>query len=186
MKILVLHNNNVPFFLRSNEDYQLKEDLSIHAVILKYESNISNQTYDSFICDKLSFLKDERYDLIVIPFTFNRDNYMEYSGLRVATHIRLTKEWHHLTAPILFLGPDIIDDIVKLSDFASIMSSYRTFMSDKHEEEDIESIICKIVLENNGFPCVSTRDDENYDYRTRVNAADFDAFLKIVQKHLGR
>ena len=44
----------------------------------------------------------------------------------------------------------------------------------------------KIVLENNGFPCVSTRDDENYDYRTRVNAADFDAFLKIVQKHLGR
>ena len=148
MKILVLHNNNVPFFLRSNEDYQLKEGINIHSVILKYESNISNQTYDSFICGKLSFLKDEQFDIIISPYSFNRDNYMEYSGLRVATHIRLTKEWHHLTVPILFLGPDDIDDMIKLSDFASILTSYRVFMYDKHEEDDIESIIRETVRDN--------------------------------------
>ena len=159
MKILVLHNNNVPLFLRSNEKYELKGDITIfnfnegitiHSIILKYESNISNQTYDDFICDKLSFLKDESYDLIISPYTFSRDNYMEYSGLRVATHIRLTKEWHHLTAPILFLGPDNIDDIVKLSEFGSIMTSYRIFMSEDHEEDEVENKILEIV-ENNQY-----------------------------------
>ena len=44
----------------------------------------------------------------------------------------------------------------------------------------------KALLENNGFPCEPTRDDEGYDYRTRVNSEDFDFFLKLVQKHLGR
>ena len=44
----------------------------------------------------------------------------------------------------------------------------------------------KALLENNGFPCEPTRDDENYDYRARVNAEDFEVFLKLVQKHLGR
>lgn len=159
MKILVLHNNNVPFFLRSNDDYELKgditifkfkEDITIHSIILKYESNISNHTYDSFICEKLSFLECECYDLIITPYTFNRNNYMEYSGLRVATHIRLTKEWNHLTAPILFIGPDEIDDIIKLSDYGSIVSSYRIFMSDAHEEDEIENKIREII-ENNQY-----------------------------------
>ena len=44
----------------------------------------------------------------------------------------------------------------------------------------------KCLLENNGFLCEPTRDDEDYDYRTRVNAEDFDVFIKLVQKHLGR
>ena len=44
----------------------------------------------------------------------------------------------------------------------------------------------KALLENNGFPCEPTRDDADYDYRTRVNAEDFEVFLKLVQKHLGR
>lgn len=44
----------------------------------------------------------------------------------------------------------------------------------------------KALLEGNGFPCEPTRDDEKYEYRTRVNKEDFDVFLALVQKHLGR
>lgn len=179
MKILVLHNNNVPFFLRSNETYELKGDITIfkfkegitiHSIILKYESNISNKTYDSFICDKLSFLKEECYDLIISPYTFNRDNYMEYSGLRVATHIRLTKEWHSLTMPILLLGPDNIDDIVRLSEFGNIITSYRVFMSDKHEEEDIENIIRETVRDN------------QYDYEAEIQYSSSRQYAEMVSK----
>lgn len=35
----------------------------------------------------------------------------------------------------------------------------------------------KMLLENNGFPCTPTRDDEDYEYKTRVNAEDFEEFL---------
>lgn len=151
MKILVLHNNNLPFFLRSQDevDFNLKDDLTIYSKILKYHSYISNLSYDSFICRELSFLKDEWFDLIILPYTFNEDNYMEYSGLRVAAHIRLTKGWHHISAPILFLGPDSIDDIIRLSEFGGIISSYRIFLSDTHGEDEIEMKIREIV---NNYP----------------------------------
>lgn len=43
----------------------------------------------------------------------------------------------------------------------------------------------KMVLENNGFPCEPAK-DKTYHFKTRVNGEDFDTFLKIVQKHLGR
>ncbi len=145
MKILVLHNNNLPFFLRTGERFNLKEDIAIYSKILKYDSSISHLSFDSFICTELSFLKDEWFDIIVLPYTFNENNYMEYSGLRVTTHIRLTKEWHHVSAPILFLGPDKIDDIIRLSELGSIISSYRVFMTDVHDEDEIEMKIREIV-----------------------------------------
>ena len=45
----------------------------------------------------------------------------------------------------------------------------------------------KVLLENNGFPCESANPDkDNYDYKAHVNADEFDSFLEIVQKHLGR
>ena len=154
MKVLVLHNNNLPIFLRANERFIWKEDIDITSVILKYDSKNSNITIDSFISNTLyneyPVLKDTIYDLIILPYTFNEENYMEYSGLRVATHIRLTKEWNHLTAPILFIGPDEIDDIIKLSDFSSIITSYRIFMSNAHEESEIENKIREII-ENNQY-----------------------------------
>jgi len=154
MKVLVLHNNNLPIFLRANERFIWKGDIDITSVILKYDSKNSNITIDSFISNILyneyPVLKDTIYDLIILPYTFNEENYMEYSGLRVATHIRLTKEWNHLTAPILFIGPDEIDDIIKLSDFSSIITSYRIFMSNAHKESEIENKIREII-ENNQY-----------------------------------
>lgn len=153
MKILVLHNNNLPSFLRKEEEFTWHEDIEITSIILKYDSKNSNLTFDSFISNILNgetypnFPKIN-YDLIILPYTFNEDNYIEYSGLRIATHIRLTKEWHHRTAPILFLGPDSLDDITRLSEFGNIITSYRIFMSDAHDEDDVENKIRDIIGNN--------------------------------------
>ena len=40
MKILVLHNNNVPFFLCSNETYELKGDINIFITVHVGHPNI--------------------------------------------------------------------------------------------------------------------------------------------------
>ena len=69
MKILVLHNNNLPFFLRFAEHHFIN-DLEVESKIVKYDSNIIEKVFDSFISEQLSFLKDSDYDAIILPYTF--------------------------------------------------------------------------------------------------------------------
>ena len=102
MKVLVLHNNNVPFFLRNPRCPQIGE-VFFEAKMLKYDSNIETRGFDSYVSSQLAFLKDSSYDIILLPFTLSDENYLEYTGLRIAVHIRLTPSWKKLTTPILFI-----------------------------------------------------------------------------------
>lgn len=144
MNILVLHNNNLPFYLRDPE-YSSIGNYYFDARLLKYDSTIHTMDFDSFISTELSFLQNEDYDIIVLPFTFSEENYLEYTGIRVATHIRLTPIWGKLTTPILFLGPDTADDIIQLSNLGQIIHSYHVFQTDQKEQEPLLEIIEKIV-----------------------------------------
>ena len=122
MRILVIHNNNVPFFMREKKEFTL-DNILIESTVLKYDSSIYKYDFDTYISEKLAFLKNTSYDIIVLPFTFNRENYMEYTGLHVAAHIRLTPLWKKIATPILFVGPDSKDDILKSSKLYSIINS---------------------------------------------------------------
>ena len=78
-------------------------------------------------------------------------------------------------------------------------TDHKRFYLGKESHEKSQFLVCaragwlcvyfnsneKMVLENNGFPCEPAK-DKTYHFKTRVNAEDFDEFLKIVQKHLGR
>ena len=45
----------------------------------------------------------------------------------------------------------------------------------------------KVLLVNNGFGCEPiSSGDEPYEYRCHVNVSDFDLFLSIVKKYMGR
>lgn len=165
MKVLVLHNNNVPFFLRNPECNQI-DDIKFDEKLLKFDSNIETRSFDSFVSSQLDFLKDSFYDIILLPFTLSVDNYLEYTGLRVAAHIRLTPIWEKITTPILFIGPDTFDDVTKLSNFGSIVSSHHVFMTDKNEEQSIISLLHEILKKYPGG------DDDRY-----LNSSDYKKFL---------
>lgn len=149
MKVLVLHNNNLPFFLRDPMCTTMG-DHDFEARVIKYDSSIHRQSFDSFVSSELSFLKESEYDIILLPFTFSEENYLEYTGIRVAAHIRLTPSWGKLTVPLLFVGPDTVDDITKLSDLGEIINSYHVFTTDKSESCELFEVIDNIV---NKYPC---------------------------------
>ena len=154
MKILVLHNNNVPFFLRSADNFVL-DGIAVDSKLLKYDSSSQSYDYDDFISDKLCFLKDNDYDLIVIPFTLNLENYLELTGLRMAAHIRLTPSWKKITTPILFVGSDGIETIEKLSKLGSIVHSYHVFLTNTKEEkaliEELRYIVSNYHSDDDGL-----------------------------------
>lgn len=143
MKILVLHNNNIPLFLRFKEHFEYKCYI-VEAKVLTYSSS-TGEDFDSFISNSLSFLKDSNYEAIILPYTFCNENYQEYTGLRVAAHIRLTSAWKKITTPLIFVGPDSFDDIIKLSDFGNILNSYAVYQTSHNSEDKLFEVINDVI-----------------------------------------
>lgn len=119
MKILLLHNNNVPFsFISENWG----DDIDLEIEIIKPSAD--DNDYDVFVSQQLeSFFSNSIFDLIILPYSFSEYNPIEYTGLIVAAHIRLTPEWNHSRKPILFVGPEEVKQVAKLSEMGSILFS---------------------------------------------------------------
>ena len=109
MKILLLHNNNLPFsFINENWD----DDMDLTIEIIKPSTD--DNDYDVFVSHELERIFSScTFDLIILPYSFSEYNPIEFTGLNVAAHIRLTPEWMHTKKPILFVGPEEVKQVVK-------------------------------------------------------------------------
>ena len=141
MKVLVLHNNNLPSFLLI--DSQI-ENVSIKSIsvalpetdIPDFDSHISNILIDG---NRVN-LKNESFDIIILPYN-TTENCIEYTGLRILAHLRLTREWNCLSTPILFLGPDTTDEVNQFCELGSLLCSFNVFKSSKNKLEDVLKIL---------------------------------------------
>lgn len=137
MKVLVLHNNNLPSFLLLESQ---TKDISIRSVsvalpetdIPDFDTHISNRMSDEHGAN----LKRDNYDIIILPFNTTENN-VEYTGLRILAHLRLTREWNCMSTPILFLGPDTTDEVNQFCELGSLLFSFNVFKSSKNKQEDV-------------------------------------------------
>lgn len=146
MNILVIHNNNIPLELVDSFCFN---GSSYYTHVMEYQPN-SDVDVDTFFCKNLDAIFQERqYNAIVLPYSFGEENYVGYSGLRLAAHVRLTKEWNHFAVPILFLGGDDILDVMHFSDLGGMLASFRIFTSTARTKEElsrkIDSINCDSI-----------------------------------------
>jgi len=131
MNSLLLYNNNIsPDFVQDFKD-------SIGETKL---FSITNQTlakedysFDSVASEFLKTLLDKKYEVIFIPINLSIDNYLEFSGLRIGYHIRLTNEFNNQETPIVFIARESAFEINKLSFFGAILSCPQIYMTDKLE-----------------------------------------------------
>lgn len=131
MNSLLIFNNNIsPDFVQEFQD-------SVGET--KYFS-ITNQTlakedytFDSVASEFLTTLSDKKYDVIFIPVNLSTDNYLEFSGLRIGYHIRLTNEFNNQDTPIVFIARESAFEINKLSFLGEILSCPQIYMTDKLE-----------------------------------------------------
>lgn len=133
MKCLIVHNNNLPDFLLTHNPLEMSGDEYLH-LPMDYQ-NSDGLSYDSYISKKLEeTIKNQRFDAIILPCSLDEGSYMEYTGLRVAAHIRLTKLWNCRTTPIIFMGRETREELMTLSPLGPIMFSYNIFLTDINEE----------------------------------------------------
>ena len=180
MKILVLHNNNLPLFLRDPGRTEISGN-HFKAKLLKYDSNICTMGFDSYVSSELAFLKDSSYDIILLPITFSEENYLEYTGLCVAAHIRLTPVWGKATTPLLFVGPDTSDDVTKLSKLGTIINSYHVFLTAEKEENELLEVIRSIANDYPGGDDVQYR--ETSLYSNMLNSLNIPAPANYATHH---
>lgn len=137
MKVLVLHNNNLPSFLLLDSQIENVNIKSISVALPEtdipdFDSHISNKLIDVNGVN----LKNESFDIIILPYN-TTENCIEYTGLRILAHLRLTREWNCLSTPILFLGPDTTDEVNRFCELGSLLSSFNVFKSSKNKKEDV-------------------------------------------------
>ena len=104
MKILLIHNENLNFSLIDSDSF----DSVFYFGVTKQALLRKGFSFDKHVHDKLAecFADNIQYDLIVLPASLTIENYIEFTGLRVAHHIRLSKEFGHTRTPILILSPE--------------------------------------------------------------------------------
>jgi len=112
MRILLIHNDNLNENLVNSFD---EDEILIFSIANQTLLN-PNFSFDKEAHDQLKnhFEENGLYDLIVLPYNLSPDNYLEFTGIQLANHIRLTKVWNHDKIPILFLGEDTPAQIARL------------------------------------------------------------------------
>lgn len=137
MKVLLLHNNNVPFSFISKT---WGADVDLTAEIIK--PSIDDSDYDIFVSHELErIFSGNTFDLIILPYSFSEYNPIEYTGLVVAAHIRLTPTWKHTKKPILFVGPEEVKQVVKLSEMGSLLFSPGIYTT---RTNSLSNLVCGI------------------------------------------
>lgn len=128
-------------------------------------------SYDDFIHEGLSgLLKDNNYQLIVLPYSLDISNYLNFTGIRVGLHIRLTPNWRHQQKPLLFLGPESSKEIIKLAPNAHLFMTSGIFNSSKN---DAESVARQIAWIQQNKPGISAAEYQDFITKTHITPPDF-------------
>jgi len=131
----------------------------------------SKFTFSQFAHERLSEIFNERqYDLIILPYSLDEENYLTFTGINVALHIRLTPSLKHTNIPILFIGPESIDEILKLAPYPHLLSTSGIFHTKKRNLEDIKKQ-AKWILTNK--PKLSTFDYKNFINKITLQPPSF-------------
>ncbi len=163
MRVLVLHNNNLPSFLLWDKE---EKDISfVSKVISLPQTDIPD--FDSFVCETLAFLKEEVYDAIILPYN-TTNNPIEYTGLRIVAHLRLTSQWNCLTTPILLLGPDTSSEILQFCEFGSIIGSFNIFTMTINTEVAVVKMLKWIESCHSNDKTITTESFEYQDFLSRM------------------
>lgn len=158
MKEVLFININIPSGLESISHF---EDL------IPTPQKIAKEgfNYDNFIHEGISkILKEKNYQIIILPYSLDANNYLNFLGITVGLHIRLTPNLKHHQKPLLFLGPESVEEILKLSDNAHLFMTSGIFHSTINDSKSIVKKV-KWIRTNKD----SINDDEYQNFISKIN-----------------
>jgi CheY-like chemotaxis protein len=90
------------------------------------ESEIPPSNYDEDIDQRihnyLLYIKDNNIQTFTLPISFT-DNFLEFSGLIFAHHVRLTRDLNYCDVPLIFYGVLDLEELLRLTPLSRILIS---------------------------------------------------------------
>ena len=163
MKIKLIHNNNINFNLIESFEDSFFFGVTKQALLRKgfsFDEHIHNELLDCFD-------NEVEYDLIIIPSSLSVENYIEFTGLRVALHIRLTPEFRHTRVPILFISEETPIQIGKITALANLFFTKGIFHSSTQSSEKLFNEINEI--KESGLKILSESDYNNFLDKIKID-----------------
>jgi len=159
MNALLIHNDNLLTETIDTFSNQLVFNIPVQAMINE------DFSFDRFADEQLSkYFKDRHFDVIFIPFSLSNENYLEFSGIRLALHIRLTPEFGHSFCPIVFIGFESKDQVAKLTPLGNFLFTTGVFATNKQDYKSLQEQFDWIIKN-----------------KPNLNDSDFQSFLHKVK-----
>lgn len=159
MNALLIHNDNLLTETIDAFPNQLAFNIPIQAMINE------DFSFDRFADEQLSkYFKDRHFDVIFIPFSLSTENYLEFSGVRLALHIRLTPEFGHSFCPFVFIGFESKDQVAKLTPLGNFLFTTGVFATNKQDYKSLQEQFDWIIK-----------------YKPNLNDSEFQSFLDKVK-----
>lgn len=139
MSSLLIYNDNIsPDFIDQFKSHlgKVKSFVVSNQTLAK-----ENYSFDLVVTEFLSNFQTYKYDVIFIPINLSSENYLEFSGLKIGYHIRMTKDFINQDTPIIFLGNEDVFEINKLTSLGEILFTPQVYLSGKM---DIKSLISQV------------------------------------------
>jgi CheY-like chemotaxis protein len=141
MKSLLIYNDSITSESFVNE-FKTNLGNAFSFRISNATLNKENFSFDQFATDfLLQVVPNNEYDVIFLPYNLSNDNYLEFSGLQLAYHIRLTTEFLSSKSAIVFYGTDNPNHVSKLTKSGQILYTHKVYFTKKI---DIKSFISQV------------------------------------------
>ena len=143
----------------------MKAPLLVHNnnSFLALKNGINNEKFDDSIVDFIDdVLIHEKFDILIIPFSLS-ENYLEFVGLELAYHIRLTKELEDLRfVPIIFFGEETPYLISKLSWLGRILYTDGIYIAKENKIKELSEKDLKGTTEEKVREQIAVPPPSNY------------------------
>lgn len=166
MNTLLIHNDNLPQEVMDIfGDKKLKFDIQSSHVIEQ------DFTFDKYASAELgNVLKGQKFDAIYVVINLNKNDYLEFTGLSIANHIRLSHEWNHSHTPIVILSPYSIENVSRIVNNYEVLYTPGIFFENDFTSEAIERIyhFIKNYFRVDNFNLLTEEDYQKYLFDIRI------------------
>ena len=167
MNTLLIHNDNLPQEVMDIfGDKKLKFDIQSSHVIEQ------DFTFDKYASAELgNVLKGQKFDAIYVVINLNKNDYLEFTGLSIANHIRLSHEWNHSHTPIVILSPYSIENVSRIANNYEVLYTPGIFFESEFTTETIEKIyeFIKGHFQVSNFNLLTEDDYQKYLKEVRID-----------------
>lgn len=167
MKALLIHNHVTNDFVKKSLEQDDFTEINFKVQTADFSGDFS---FDAHLDSYYEKIENSQFDVIYIFTQMSEFNYIEFEGLRIAHHIRLTPKWKNQDTPIILIGNETKDELCAITQNFNILYTPGVYLASDCDEESIteQCNLMKSHFRTNQANRLNKNDQKQYLERTDI------------------